>query len=242
MAVALLPDMPPELVVYDRPSSCPYLTERTARLPLRLPVRRLTRTEMGERLAAGDRRQGVLLYRPTCPHCTSCEPIRVDARAFEPSRTHRRISRRAERAVRVEMGPPLVDERRIHLYNEHKRGRGLSDGQPPIDDEGYRDFLVESCCETFELRYFIGEELVGVAVTDRGGDSLSAVYCHFDPAYADLSLGTYSVLHQLELCRRWGLAWLYLGLYIEECSTMRYKAAYRPHERLIDDQWRRFER
>ena len=242
MAIPLVPEIPPELVVYDRPSKCPYLLDRMARLPLRLPVRRLARDELDERLAAGDRRQGVLLYRPTCPTCQACEPIRVDAKAFSPSRIHRRVLRQTNQSVRVEIGAPRVDSTRVALYNLHKDGRGLADGQPPIDQEGYRDFLVESCCESFELRYFVGDELVGVAVTDRGADSLSAVYCHFDPAYAGLSLGTFSILQQLALCRRWSLSWLYLGLYIADCATMRYKAGYLPHERFIASRWCRFER
>ena len=242
MAVPILPEIPPELVVYDRPSRCPYLPERVARLPLRLPVRRLSRDELDERLAAGDRRQGVLLYRPSCPSCQACEPIRVDASRFSPSRNHRRVLRRTTKAVRVEMGSPRVDDRRVALYNAHKEGRGLADAQPPIDEEGYRDFLVESCCESFELRYFVGTELVGVAVVDRGADSLSAVYCHFDPAYSRLSLGTFSILQQLSLCRRWSLSWLYLGLYIDDCAPMRYKSGYFPHERFSGGSWRRFTR
>ncbi|HMR04427.1 MAG TPA: arginyltransferase [Polyangiaceae bacterium] len=241
MAVPLLPEIPPELVVFDRPSKCPYLPDRMARLPLRLPVRRLARSELDERLSSGDRRQGVLLYRPTCPSCHACEPIRVDAQQFEPSRVHRRIERRAHKSVRIEIGATRVDSTRVALYNAHKDGRGLSDGQPPIDAEGYRDFLVESCCESFELRYFVGDELVGVAVTDRGENSLSAVYCHFDPAYERLSLGTLSILQQLALCRRWSLSWLYLGLYIADCTTMRYKSNYLPHERFIHGRWRRFQ-
>jgi len=241
MSIPLLPGEPPELLVLDKPSRCPYLTERTARLPLRLPVRELTRSELDVRLWSGDRRQGFVLYRPECPACRACEPIRIPVREFAMGRSLRRTLRRAERALRVEVGPALSDARRVELYNAHKVGRNLADEPRPIEASDYTDFLVSSCCESFELRYFLGDVLVGVAVTDRAETALSAVYCYYDPAHEHLGIGTYSILKQVELCREWSLEWLYLGLYIGECERMRYKARFLPHERLIDGEWRRFE-
>jgi arginine-tRNA-protein transferase len=102
--------------------------------------------------------------------------------------------------------------------------------------------LADSCCDSFELRYRIGGELIGVAIVDRGERSLSAVYCYYDPHYGRFSPGVYSILYQLELCRRWGLPHLYLGLTIEGCKAMTYKRRYLPHERLVGGEWQRFER
>jgi arginine-tRNA-protein transferase len=125
----------------------------------------------------------------------------------------------------------------VELYNLHKAARDLARDEGPIDLAGYRSFLVESCCETFEMQYFLGGDLVGVAVADHGETALSAVYCYFDPAYAQLSLGTYSILTQIALCRAWGLRYLYLGYYIGERCRMTYKANFRPHERLVRGEW-----
>jgi len=231
---------PPELIVYDRAQRCPYLQDRVARMPLRLPARPLSREELDERLEAGDRRQGFVLYRTHCPQCVACEPIRIAAGDYTPTKSQRRILQRGDAELKVLIGPPQVDGRRVDIYNEHKSGRGLNDGQPPIDAEGYRDFLVSTCCESFELSYHLDGELVGVAIVDRGQRSLSAVYCCYDPAASRLSIGTYSILKQLELCRSWSLEYLYLGLYIAECDAMLYKARYRPHQRLVDGAWQTF--
>ena len=119
---------------------------------------------------------------------------------------------------------------------------GLGSGRAPIDFDGYREFLVLSSCETFELRYYLESELIGVALVDRSENALSAVYCYYDPSFGRLGLGTYSILKQLELCREWGLEYLYLGLYIEGSEHMRYKARFLPHERLLDGNWVRFDR
>jgi arginine-tRNA-protein transferase len=67
------------------------------------------------------------------------------------------------------------------------------------------------------------------------------VYTYFDPGHAHLSPGVFSILTQLELCKRWDLPHLYLGLYVGECSRMAYKGRYLPHERLIGGEWRRFD-
>jgi arginine-tRNA-protein transferase len=238
----LLPGNPPELVVYDRTQRCPYLPDRIARLPLRLPARPLSGKELDERLEAGDRRQGLVLYRTACPACRACEPIRIDVDDFNPTRAQRRVLKRCEETLDVQVGPPAVDAQRIDLYNSHKLGRELGEARDLIDAEGYRDFLVITCCDSFELRYRVDGRLIGIAITDRGENSLSAVYCYYDPAYLRLGIGTYSILKQLELCRRWGLRWLYLGLYIEDCRKMVYKGRFLPHERLLGGRWVRFER
>lgn len=237
-----LPGVPPEWLVWDEPSRCPYLPEQTARLPLRLPTRRLRRDELDERLAVGDRRQGLLLYRPNCPACAACEAIRVDVNEFRPSKTQRRIVRRGDAALETEIGRPTVSDEKVALYNSHKIERGLLVSDGLIDSAGYEQFLVESCAETIELRYRRDGRLIGVAITDRAADALSAVYCFYDPEQAALSLGTYSILKQAALCRAWGLRYLYLGLYVGDCHAMRYKARYLPHERLVGGVWQRFDR
>ncbi|HVN85972.1 MAG TPA: arginyltransferase [Candidatus Binatia bacterium] len=231
---------PPEWIVHDEPIPCPYLPGQIARLPLRLPARALRATEFSQRLAEGDRRQGRLLYRPNCPSCRACEAIRIEVDAFTPQRTQRRVLRRGDAALQVEIGPPTMTAEKVELYNRHKIERELLVGTDLLDASGYEQFLVDTCVDTVELVYRHAGALVGVAITDRAADSLSAVYCFFDPDYARWSPGAYSILKQIELCRRWDLRYLYLGLYVADCAAMRYKAGYRPHERLVGSTWMRF--
>jgi len=208
-----------------------------ARLPLRLPVRRLRPDEFSARLAVGDRRQGLLLYRTSCASCDACEPIRLDINTFAPNKTQRRVYRQGNAAITTEVGPLSTTAEKVDLYNKHKRGRNLTSGERTIDLDGYNSFLGESCCDTFELRYRVDGKLIAVAIVDRGADALSAVYCYFDPDHQSHSPGVYSILRQMELCREWGLRYLYLGLYIERCPSMSYKSRYLPHERRRHGQW-----
>ncbi|HYD49081.1 MAG TPA: arginyltransferase [Terriglobales bacterium] len=232
---------PSELLVHDSLTTCPYLPGQVARLPMRLPVRGLRPAEFSERLAGGDRRQGLLLYRPACPMCRACIAVRLDVEEFVPNRTQRRILKRDQAVIDTRIGPPRLSRDRVELYNRHKIERGLLTNDGLIRAEDYEEFLIDSCAETFELAYYVDNRLIGVAIVDRAADALSAVYCYFDPAQAKLSPGTYSILRQVELCRRWGLRYLYLGLYVAGCDALAYKINFHPHERLIDGRWCKFD-
>ncbi len=231
---------PPEWLVHRARHACAYLPEQRVNLPLRLPSRRLDRRQLSERLRQGDRRQGMLLYRPSCTSCQACEAIRVDVERYQPSRTQSRILRRGEALLETRIGAPTVTDEKVALYNRHKAERGLLVRNDFLDARDYEEFLVDTCAETLELTYYLRNRLVGVAIADRADDALSAVYCYYDPSDAALSPGTYSILKQMALCRTWGLRHLYLGLYVAGCRSMAYKARYLPHERLIGGEWRLF--
>ena len=231
-----------EFVVFDQPQPCPYLPGRVARMPLRAPAAVLSRAQFDAELASGTRRTGGFLYRTACRDCRACEPIRLDTQTFAPSRSQQRVLRRGERLVTIEIGPPQFDEQRVELFNLHRRLRGLAHGDDELDAADYRAFLVDTCCDTFEIRQYVERRLAAVAICDRGDDSLSAVYCYFDPRMSWCSPGVYSILKQIEFCRGQQMRYLYLGLYIADSPHMSYKANFLPHQRLIDGRWQSFRR
>jgi leucyl-tRNA---protein transferase len=231
---------PQEIIVFDHPSPCPYLQGRTARLPHRQPVNQLSLRQFDERLAQGDRRSGQMLYRPSCPACTACEPIRLNLQTFRPNATQRRIHRRGLDSLTTKIGEPEVDSERVRLFNLHRELRGLEQDDSPIDQVGYEEFLTDTCCPTIELSYWYQGQLAGVAITDVGRTSLSAVYCYYDPTIAGLSIGTFSVLQQVELCRAQQRQYLYLGYFVDGSPHMQYKATFHPHERRVQGIWTPF--
>ena len=232
---------PQEVIVYDQLTPCPYLEGETARLPLRQPLANLTQRQVDRRLEVGDRRSGYLLYRPDCPNCQACEPIRLNLATFRPNATQRRVYRHAMEALETRIAEPTVDDARVELFNKHRALRDLERGDGPIDIAGYEEFLTDSCCETIELSYWHEGELAGVAITDVGKVSLSAVYCFFDPTIAGLSIGTFSVMRQVELCRTQRRQFLYLGFFVAGSPHMQYKAKFHPHERRLGGVWQPIE-
>ena len=212
-------------------------------MPLRMPVRAVAPEELDTRLANGDRRHGLVFYRPQCPSCQRCEAIRIPVADFELSASDRRVLRRGDAALTLDVTRPRATPAHLALYEKHKHGRGLArEGAKPTGMAGYRGFLVDRCCDTLELSYSLDGELVGVAITDVGARAMSAVYCAWDPDHAKLAIGRYSILKQLALCRDRGIEHLYLGLYIAENPHMAYKGRFVPHERRVAGTWRRFDR
>jgi len=228
------------LPIYDEPSPCPYLPGRTSRMPLRMPMRRLTPREFEGCLIVGDRRSGSFLYNTQCAGCRACEPIRIDVTKFVPGRTQARTFKRGERLFRVEIGEPIVSTERVLLYNRHKQERGLAHDGMEFDVDNYREFLVQTCCDSREIAYYLDDRLSMVAIVDVGENSLSAVYTYYNPDVARFSPGAYSVLKELEICRAWNKRYLYLGYYVADNEHMRYKASYLPHERRLQGSWREF--
>jgi len=235
-----------EVLVRDELEPCPYLPDRQARLPLRWQVHPVTGAAFDGALALGDRRVGGGLYRPTCPDCRACETIRLPVAGFAPSRTQRRVWRAGLAQFTVQVGRPACTARHLELFNRHKSERGLARRETPTGPRGYRSWLVETCTETVEIRYLAAGTLAGVAILDVGARAASAVYTCWDPGFARLSPGIFSVLWQIDWARRRGLTHLYLGLHVVGNAHMAYKACFLPHERREAGEpvppWRRYER
>lgn len=230
-----------DFVIYDHIESCPYLPGRQARMPLRMPMQQVNARQCDQRLALGERRSGRFVYRTRCPNCQACEPIRLPVKDFVMNRSQRRVLKRGAGKISIEFRDPVVDEQHVHLFNRHRNLRQLAHDGTDIDADGYQSFLVDTCFDSFEMTYRIDGQFFGAAICDQGNDSLSAVYCFYDPDFARYSPGVFSVLKQIEYCLIHQLSYLYLGFYIAESAHMSYKQNYRPHERLIDGQWRRFD-
>lgn len=227
-------------VVSNDPEPCPYLPDTTMQLPLRMPTARLAPELFDQLLAQGDRRSGPLLYRPSCPTCTACEAIWVHVPSYRATRSQRRAVRRND-DVAVERVRPSVSPDHLRLYNRHSRERGLSLREQLATETDYRFFLVETSVDSWELRYLAEGRLIAVSILDFGQRAVSSVYHYFDPDEARRSLGVFSVVREIELCRELGMEWYYLGLYVEACSHLNYKAEYFPHQRRIGGVWHHFE-
>jgi arginine-tRNA-protein transferase len=83
-----------------------------------------------------------------------------------------------------------------------------------------------------EVLYFYDDKMVAVDLIDFTDNGISSIYFFYDPDFAGLSLGKYSIYQQILLARSQGLSWIYLGYYVDGCPSLAYKADFKPHQLL----------
>lgn len=168
--------------------------------------------------------------RPECPGCDLCRQIRVPVGRFRASRSQRRVLRRNADLV-VRETDAFVDDERAVLYRRYLETRhpGSPQGSSAKDLEAIFEDATYDGGFVFETRDPAGR-LVAVSFVHRVQGGLSSAYCFFDPDEPRRSLGTFTILWEIEWCRREGLAFYYLGYWIRGCRTMEYKARFLPHE------------
>ncbi len=191
----------------------------------------------------GFRRSGDYLYAPDCNTCRACIPIRIRAADFRPRRLHKRVLR-SNQFLKVREEDARMTPEVLAVYQDYIAARHADSNMNPASGEQFNNFLLSNWSDTrfLEFRLPTNNRLVGVAVTDRTENSLSAVYTFFDPAYsAKNSLGTYAILYQIKLARNEGLDYVYLGYWIRDCNKMSYKSRFRPYQLLLNKRWVEFQ-
>jgi len=224
-----------ELRFVSGESACPYLPGRLARHEAYW-VERLSGSHYETLMDRGFRRSGSVVYRPRCRNCRACQPIRIPVQEFERTKSQQRVWRR-NADVRVETGWPRVTRRKFQIFRDYLDAR--HDGTMARSLEAFEQFLYDSPTDTIEFCYFLGPRLVAVSIADQCPGGISSVYMFSDPAFSARSLGTFSILWEIDWCADAALAHYYLGYFVPGSRTMSYKARFRPHEILIEaGQWR----
>lgn len=177
----------------------------------------------------GFRRSGEMVYRPACPSCRECVPIRVPVERFVPSRSQRRVLRN-NADVEIRVGVPEATDEKFAIYTAYLREQ--HEAEDEADRIDFEDFLYLSPTETVEMTYLARGRIFAAGVLDVSPAALSSVYFYFDPAQRRRSPGIFGALCEIEECRRRGLPYWYVGFYVRDCPRMNYKARFRPHELL----------
>jgi arginine-tRNA-protein transferase len=215
-------------------AECPYGMAESA-IYHQAVFGRLDDEAMGEFLAYGYRRNGNCIYNMRCPTCRLCVPIRIRPDRLQPNRNQRRVWKRNQ-DVEVEIGPLTMSRENLALLQRFLSTRFPS-GRSSAESY-YSGFFITSISRCFEIRYRIGDRLLGVAIVDGAPSWLNAVYFFFDPEQGWRSPGTLNILTLNHICLTQKIDFLYLGYWIDGHAGMGYKNAFRPHELLIDGEWR----
>ena len=218
------------------PHPCSYLPEQQAVTLFVDPDCALDSPTYTTLAQMGFRRSGEHLYRPQCPQCQACVPVRVVVNDFAPTRSQRRISTR-NADITVGWSAAEFQDEHFALYQRYMKARHVGSSMDDDDPQHYQRLLSAPWCETRLLEMRLAGKLLAVAITDMLGDGYSAVYTYFDPQHARRSLGGYAILQQILAAQQVSLPFVYLGYWIRNCDKMAYKDQYRPFELFDGQRW-----
>lgn len=224
-----------------RPHACPYLEgQQESRIFTGLTAEGAD-IQYEALTRAGFRRSHRMAYRPACPSCNACVPVRVLALDFAPSRSQTRAMRR-NRDLRETECPPRATEEQYKLFVRYLASRHADGPMARMAPEDYRAMVEETPVDTRILEYRDPSgTLLAACLCDRLADGYSAVYSFAEPDEGKRGLGNYAVLRLVERARERRLAYVYLGYWIAQSRKMSYKDRFRPIEALGPDGWQLLE-
>lgn len=218
------------LVVYDE--ICPYLKNHQAKM-FGFLADRMDTAFYRRLMDSGFRRSGNYFYQPQCGDCSKCVPIRIPVDRFVPSKSQRRC-RRGNSDLILTVGKPELTQEKFDLYVSYLREQHGDNAEKGMGI--LKEFLYNQVVDTCEFCYRDRHgKLLAVGICDLFDDAISSVYCFYDVGESGRSLGTYSILCELEYARQTKLAYYYLGFLVSQCDAMAYKERYRPYQLLGPD-------
>lgn len=220
---------------------CPYLEGRLERRLVTSLAGPDPNWRHDRLMRAGFRRSQRFAYRPACPGCRACVPVRIPVGGFRMTRRWRRVLRTNADLLAAEQ-PPLASEEHFELFTRYLRGRHDDSDMTDMSWTDYQAMISEAPVTSLlgEWRDESGL-LHAVCLTDRAESGLSGVYKFFAPEEPRRSLGSLIILWHVQRARELGLPYVYLGYWIAESAKMAYKAHFRPLEHLTPEGWRPFE-
>lgn len=223
----------------SRPTPCPYLPDRTEQ-QLFAELAGPQASETFELLSKGGfRRTQHIIYRPACPSCSSCQPVRVVAREFRFGRSWRRVLRANDDLQATDVGLNVSNEQ-FQLFQRYLRSRHSDGEMAKMSREEYAEMILASPVDTNIIEFRdANERLVACCFYDRLEHGLSAVYSAFEPDVHRRSLGSYTVLWMIQRTLELSLDYVYLGFWVDGSRKMDYKSRFHPPEAFGPHGWRR---
>ncbi len=214
---------------------CAYLPGNKVRMNYKY-VSRASKAFATAVIDRGWRRFGKYFFHPICNGCNECKSIRIDATNYRYTKSQKKaIKRNSETTIIVQK--PSLTQAHINLYNKYHHHKHHKDGwqHKNISQREYHENFVDGAHDFGkEILYIKDDKLIGVDLIDVLDDGISSIYFYYDPEYANLSLGTYSLLYQIKLANILELPWIYLGYWVEGCKAFAYKPKFQPQEILGD--------
>jgi arginyl-tRNA--protein-N-Asp/Glu arginylyltransferase len=166
--------------------------------------------------------------------------IRLDLRNHAYTKSQRKIKRLVEQRFTIAIGPAKVSQSRQRLYDGQKsRFKGFI--HESLDEYLHAGFH-NTVFDTQEVCVYDSDRLIAVSFFDLGERSMASLLALYDPEYESYSLGTYTMLKEIEFGKQTGRTWYYPGYVLDQPSAFDYKLRLGPMEYYTPSKrWGKFE-
>jgi len=177
-------------------------------------------------LAAGWFRNSIMLFRSKllCMEgdLFNVVNIRLPLHEYHMSKRYRKLLRKNKEQFTYKINRATIDPDKERLYNAHKprfKGFIYSD----LHQFLYSD-TIGSVFQTHEIEVRDKSgKLVALSYFDKGQQSIASLIGIYDPEYANCSLGTFTMLLELEYAQQLDYKFYYPGYIFDKPSVFDYK-------------------
>lgn len=185
----------------------------------------LSATELDEYLARGWRPLGQRIYTADfiqleLGEIFSVVPTRLSLATHQWRKSQRKLLRKNEGIFRVEIRPAEITREKLRVNEQYlleNPTKSIEELQIHTEFDGRRIF------NTLECAIYKGEELIAFSFFDCGKDSVYSKAGIYHPAYKDYSLGTYTLLLEIDWCKKNGIEYYYPGYISPDTPLFDYK-------------------
>lgn len=186
----------------------------------------LSPSRLDRYLAAGWFRNSIMLFRSRllCMEgdLFNVVNIRLPLQDYTLSKSNKRLLRKNKKLFTYSINRASIDLDKEKLYEAHKprfKGFIYSD----LHQFLYSD-TISSVFHTYEIEIRdLDGKLVALSYFDRGHQSIASLLGIYDPAYSKNSLGTFTMLLEMEHAMEMGYKYYYPGYIFDKPSVFDYK-------------------
>ncbi|MDR9488676.1 hypothetical protein [Salibacter sp.] len=147
--------------------------------------------------------------------------IRLPLNEYKSKRNFRKIRNRVVRNFEVVIRRSSLTKQKEDLYRHHKkRFKGFL-------FEDLDQFLMpghtNTIFNTWEVEVYDGEKLIAYSLFDLGEESVASLIGIYDNDYSQYSLGTFTMIAEVEFAKKHGFTYYYPGYILDNSTEFDYK-------------------
>lgn len=186
----------------------------------------LSSARLDRYLAAGWFRSASMLFRSQllCLDGEVYSPvnIRIKLKNYQFKKRFRKLLKQNKKKFKTIIRPMLIDDIKEKLYDLQKdKFKGFV--IETLDEFMLSGSFFHSVFNTLEVAVYDQDKLVATSLFDIGKKSIASIIALYDPAYQKYSLGTYTMLCEIEYAIEKEKKFYYPGYVFDKPSSFDYK-------------------